>query len=200
MPLEKITERILEDARRAAERILVKAKSDADRIKARAERKIGEYEANAVKEAEAQAAAKKTQMIHSAERLARNRILERKQEWIERVFESVKADILAFPEKRYLEFLWGLIKRVDLAGDEEIGLASKDLKLRKRLRNIFREAFPKNRFKIVESPFPIEAGVVIKKGQMFLNASLEALLNEMREQESQEIARLLFTEEGGDEV
>jgi vacuolar-type H+-ATPase subunit E/Vma4 len=200
MPLEKITERILNDARKAAEKILGKAKDDAGRIRSRAEKRIAEYELNAVKEAEAHAAAKKAQMIHSAERMARNRILKHKQEWIDRVFEAVKAEILDFSDETYLTFLVDLLKKTDLRGNEEIGLAGKDLKLQKRLQNILQESFPNNQFRFGVSPFPMEAGLVVKKGQMFLNASVEALLGEMREQESRKVAQILFEEEDGDEI
>ena len=197
MPLEKITEKILKDAQAAAEGILEKARNDAEKIKAQTDRKIKEREVRRTREIETQAIAKKNQMVNSAVRLARNKVLRRKQEWINRVFEEAKKDILALPEKEYLSFLTDLAKSADLAGEEKIGMASKDLPLKNRLRTILLKTFPGNRFEFGESPFPIEAGLVIRRGEMLLNASVKALLNELREMESQEVVHLLFSEDGG---
>ena len=197
MPLEKITEKILKDAQAAAEGILEKARNDAEKIKAQTDRKIKEREVRRTREIETQAVAKKNQMVNSAVRLARNKVLRRKQEWINRVFEEAKKDILALPEKEYLSFLADLAKSADLAGEEKIGMASKDLPLKNRLRKILLKTFPGNRFEFGESPFPIEAGLVIRRGEMLLNASVKALLNELREMESQEVVHLLFSEDGG---
>ncbi len=197
MPLDKITERILEDAREAAAKILEKGKDDAEKAMAQYEKRAQEHEARAMKEAEAQAEAKRAQMINTAQRLARNEILARKQEWINRVFGEVRKDILGMPETEYIAFLTAILKKAGLEGTEEIGLSKKDLALAEKLAESLKKDFPDSRFSFVESPFPVEAGVVIKKGQTYLNASVDAILEELREKEGREVARLLFPE-GGD--
>ncbi len=196
MPLEKITERIIEDAREAADRVLRKGEEDAQRVRVRYKKKAKGFEERAMKEAEALAEAKRSQMIHTAQRLARNQILALKQDWIDRVFSEVKRDVLEMPKREYLTFLVNLVKKANLEGNEEIGLAHRDLALRKRLDNELRQEFPGCHFMLLESPFPIEAGIVVKKGQMFLNASIDAVLNELRGQMEREIVDILFSSEG----
>lgn len=196
MPLEKITERILEDARDVGAKILEKGKNDAGKIVAQYAEKIKNDEEKAMKKAETQASARQSQMINTAGRLARNEILAQKRDWIDRVLKGVKKDILDMPEPAYLALLANLVKKANLEGNEEIGLAHKDLVLQEKFRGVLRKKFPGNHFKFMESPFAIEAGIVIKKGQMFLNASIDAVQDELREKEERKIAQLLFPKEG----
>ncbi len=196
MPLEKITERILEDAQEAAAKILEDGKEEAEKIDARFEERARHYEERALKDAQQQARAKESQLINAARRMARNEILARKQEWIQRVFDEVKEDILKMPETEYLSFLVSLAQKAQLRGEETIGLSQRDLAILEKLRDRLSREFPGNRFKLMESPFPIEAGLVIKRGQTFLNASVDAVLDELREREGREVARILFPEDG----
>lgn len=201
MPLEKITERILEDARESAAKIQEKGKDDAEKIMAHYEKKVKDYKEKAVREAQVRAKEKQSQMINTAKRLARNDILAHKQDWIDRVFKEVKADILEMPEPDYISFLANLVKKSNPEGSEEIGLSRKDRVLWGKLSSKLGEDFPGHHFKLMESPFPMEAGIFIKRGQMFLNASLDAILGELREKEGKEVVQHLFPEEeSGDGV
>ncbi|MDP3013707.1 MAG: V-type ATP synthase subunit E family protein, partial [Candidatus Subteraquimicrobiales bacterium] len=133
MPLEKITERILSDARKRASEIesaaQVRAKELLDETALEAEKSKTQFLTNAQKEAEEE----KKRALALARLEARGLVLKAKQQAVEVAFAGALKKLLALPDEKYQELMKKMLLET-AEGNEEVIVSSKD---RKQLNDEF---------------------------------------------------------------
>lgn len=118
--IEKITARILDDARREADEIAAQAKQKADEIAGRYA-KQAEQEAQAILARGEKAAAERLERLESAAGMERRKmLLAAKQQVLAEAFEKALDDLCALPEQEYIELLAALAVRAARSGKEQL--------------------------------------------------------------------------------
>ena len=222
--LNKITEKILADAREEAERILTQAREDCEKISA-------DYASQAEEIRErlsTQAQQKGADMIARARSAnamqKRNILMQQQSDLIDGVFTGAKEWVLAMDDGKYADLLAGLLasalfelvdteqKNRVLYGDEEepnpadfeVLFNKKD---RERCGNAVLETARKKltgkipddrvkRMKLSEQVLPIDGGLVLRWGDVECNCSFELLFAQLHRELEAEVSQALFETRG----
>ncbi len=195
MSVEKITSKILEDARAQADAITGDAKLRADGIikdaQEKAEKLLEDYKARGEEE--------KGKLIDRKKSVAdidgRKLTLEVKQRIIDKTFALASEKIASMDEDKYIDFLVGKIEKSGIKdGDvvmnsqqrEKIGPKLVD-ELNKRISGAEDRGFT-----LSEETRKMVGGFMIKQGQVYMNGTLENLLEEEQGEIISSVVEKLF--------
>lgn len=191
---ERLTGRILEDARAEASKTAREAEAQAGAIKARAEAEAAriaeEYEDKARKAAGDILERSRT----NAELDARKQALTAKRQVLDAAFEAALKGMRAMPEEKRDGFFKGLILQAAYGG-ETVYPAAEDAGRAQRLLpeiNAALEAAGKAPLTLGAERQDIGGGCLIAGCGYEMNCSFEALLHDFREKEEGGVAKLLF--------
>ncbi len=218
--LDKITERIREDANAEAARILADAEVACAAISANHEARAEEIRKTLTDETERMAMDLVNRTKVAAETQKRNRILACKSETMDRIFEDTYEQMRSLEGEKYISLLVGLLaacmqeqweaERVSrtLYGEEdaqdpdvyEVLLNMKD---RDRYGNALIEGVRKKlagkaekrkleRIQLANTTVPIDAGLVLRCGSIEVNCSLSLLFAQLRRELEAEVGQALF--------
>lgn len=124
--IEKITARILDDARREADEIAAQAKQKADEITRRYAEQA-QQEAKAILSRGEKAAAERLERLESAAGMERRKmLLAAKQQVLAEAFEQALDDLCALPEQKYIDLLAALAVRAARSGKEQLIFSAAD--------------------------------------------------------------------------
>lgn len=194
--IEKITARITAEAEAEAAAVLAEAEKKAAAVKAEYDKKAGaEYDARMSAGAE-----ETRQRIGRADRAARldakKAVLGVKQEMIGAAYAAAKAKILALPEEEYTAFLAKSIGEAALTGDETVILSAADKarlgeKVLEKAGAILQAKGLTPALTLGEAR-EISGGVVLKKGSVEVNCTVDSLLEMSHNRLDAEVAGILF--------
>ena len=221
--LDKITEKILAEARadaaaindRASKQcaeIMFAASSDAERIKASLEERAQKEAENMIARAKSSAAMQK-----------RNLILMEKSKAVDSVFEAAYKELLSLPEEKYCELVSKLVAEaitdeletektnISLYGEENVDIPEKyELVFNETdkkklsgeiLKGVERIVIGKisrdeiSKLTIAEDTVDIDGGVIVRLGSIEINCSLQTVFSLTRERMESEISTMLFEAE-----
>ena len=192
--IEKITAKILADA-----------KGEADRLRAETDRKVAELHA----QAESQAAQESAAILAKGERAAKERLerlssaaametrkleLAAKQEVLEQAFQLALDDLCALPEKEYLQLLVALLKKASSTGREQVIFSPKDRQALGRQTVDTANAAMSAHLTLSEQTRPIRGGFILADGDVELNCAFETLVRLQREKLEKAAVQILFPE------
>ncbi len=192
MSIEKITSKIISDAEDTAKVTLDEAKGLCGEIIAEAEKKA----ASILENAEKRGLEEKEKLIARRKAVAdidgRKLILEAKQKLIAESFEKAIDKLCSMEEQAYIEFLSGLVEKTGETEGELI-LSPKDRKaVGEALITYLSEHLADSRFTLSEETRNIRGGFLLKKGSVYINGTIEALVEEAKENLMSEVASRLF--------
>ena len=217
--LSRITDKILEEARRDAAQRLAEADAECKRISE-------EYAEKAKNITEASNAAAKSEATEIAIRtratektMQKNIMLELQSEMIDRAFETAKKEIRELDGEARLELLTGLLcaalwseyeaeqQRADIYGDGDGEQRIYEILLEKRDRDKLGEALLTSfkrkivgkdmgdlpdRVRLSDDVANIDGGLVLRVGNVEINNSVDAIFSYLRPRLEAEVARILF--------
>lgn len=196
--LEKITDRILAEARAQADEIRGQAEEEAGAVLREAEESLlrlreeaKEREALVKKELEARARS-------SASLKKRQLILAAKQDMIREQLEKAHQSLLEMRAEEYFSFIEQMVRQSALPKEGEIRFSERDLKrlpdgFDKRLNQAAAERG--GSLKIGSEPAHVDGGFLLDYGGIEENCSFQALLTARRDECSDQIQKLLFETE-----
>jgi len=195
--IEKITKRILDDAKKEVSAIEAEAAAECERIKSKY-KALADAEYERLMAEGRQSAEKRFELlIGSAELEAKKQILSLKQELLGEAFALAEKKLAELPEDRYIEFLASLAAKASRNGQELLLLSPGD---RERVgKAVETEA---NRLlasqgrtaglRLSDKTAPIRGGVILEDGRIEINCSIEALVLSCRNELAGEVAKILF--------
>ena len=208
--IENIIARIEEDAQKEVNEILARAEAEASAISAKYA-EIAKEESAAIIEKGEKAAADRTLRLQGVARLdARKMLLKTKQEMIELSFREAEAKLSALSDGDYVETLARLAVSAAQTGNEEIILSADDrekygkdvvaranslLNEDEGIARIITAAGKKIRgegIKLSEETREISGGLILKDGDLEVDASFKTIVNQMRDTLSGDVAAILF--------
>ena len=192
--IEKITAKILADA-----------KGEADRLRAETDRKVAELHA----QAESQAAQESAAILAKGERAAKERLerlssaaametrkleLAAKQEVLEQAFQLALDDLCALPAEQYQQLLVALLKKASTTGREQVIFSPKDRQALGRQTVDTANAALSAHLTLSEQTRPIRGGFILADGDVELNCAFETLVRLQREKLEKAAVQILFPE------
>ncbi len=197
MSLEKIIERIKQDAQAQIAEIKDKALKEANRILQSARDEAMAYKARELEKAEAQAQQRRQRLISSANLEFRKEILAEKQNAIDSAFQQALNTLVQMKDDEYRQIIKKMLISSVQTGDEEIILSTRD-KTRiseNFIRDVNKELIKsgkKGNLKISKNSYNILGGFVLKKGNIEINNSFETLFKSFRDELEAEVSKILF--------
>ncbi len=200
MSLEKIIERIEQDAKGQAEDIKKKASSASEKIIQEANEQAEALKKSALEDAKNRAEQHKQRIISAANLEFRKEILAEKQNAIDEAFKEAMKLLVNMKDDEYKKIIKNMILSNVQTGDEEIILSERD---KSRLGNGFlreiNNQLAKNKKKgnltLSNITYDMPGGFVMKRGSIELNNSFSALMEALREDLESEVSKILFPTE-----
>jgi V/A-type H+-transporting ATPase subunit E len=195
MEAKEVIEKILSEARSEADEIKKKAQVEADDYTKETEQQLSDFDKQTQQLAQ-NAADDKRQRILAASRMKnRKDVLAAKQKVLERVFENARESILSLDRDSYRGLFKHLISSAVQNGDEEL-IAGRDedvldASLAEELNSdpAFENAA---NLSFSQEKGDFDRGVLVRRGDVRINISLDVLLQMARENLETEIASELF--------
>lgn len=218
--LSKITDKILDEARKDAEARLAEADAECARINAEYKEKTDKTvnSLNAAAKAEAEEIVSRMRSGEAAMR--KNTLLKTQGEMIDRAFEIAEKELASLSGDERVEFLTGLLtalisaeweaeqSRDEIYGDEgeaeriyEVMLNPKDREHHGKtiISNFKRRIVGKelgdiaSRVVLSDKTVDIDGGIVVKMGSIEINSSVHTLVASLRSSYEAKVAKILFS-------
>ena len=195
--IEKITKQIASEAEAEINAILAQAEADAAAT-AESFAKQAQTEADELLRAGKENAQQRVMRQESTTRLeARKDILGLKQELVSAAYDKARKAILALDEDKYVAFLAAQAGAAALTGSEEIILSQADRdRLGEKLVAAANAAAAKRglpgTMKLSDETRPVSGGLVLRRGSIEVNCTLDKLLEMTRSSLDAKVASVLF--------
>ncbi len=195
--IEKITKQIASEAEAEINAILAQAEADAAAT-AESFAKQAQTEADELLRAGKENAQQRVMRQERTTRLeARKDILGLKQELVSAAYDKARKAILALDEDKYVAFLAAQAGAAALTGSEEIILSQADRdRLGEKLVAAANAAAAKRglpgTMKLSDETHPVSGGLVLRRGSIEVNCTLDKLLEMTRSSLDAEVASVLF--------
>ena len=195
--IEKITARIQAEAAEEAARVEAEGKARAAEIAARGETLAQERYWLKIQKGAKAAEDRKERLAKAADMEARKSILAAKQAIVAEAFRRAEETLCAMSGEEYLDFLANLAARASSTGTEEIILAEKDqalgAKVARRANDRLAAMGKPAKLAVASRIGDFAAGLILTQGNISVNCTVEALMNQAREGMAAEVAAELFS-------
>lgn len=200
MSVENIVEKILSEAKSVADSVRRRSDEEITRLRAELEDEERDLREAAGKRIEGEAEEIVKSRLSSARLEARKRILGEKDLIVREVYAAVKDRILALPDGAYLDFLGNLVVRHGGAGDGKVMLCARDRdrlgeklpRWEEDISRLMKEEGGSGSISVSEETRDIEGGLVLSRGRIEVNLSLDVILSEVKYSLERDVIRILF--------
>ena len=194
--IDKITEKILDQARLQAENRIIYAKETSEKaeesLKKRFDRTLEYERKKAVDEGEE--AAKR--VIANVKLEGRKKKLSVRQDAVNSVFNKAVEKIASMPEKEYVSFMAGLALSVLTDGSNELILNKRDREtVSDKILKAVVEKSPGFSVIVSEDTISCAGGLVVRNGFIQTNLTLESIFRLEREKLEADVVELIFESE-----
>jgi V/A-type H+-transporting ATPase subunit E len=199
MSLEKILERIQQDAQSEVDKIKGRASASADEILKKAQAEAESLKSEALEDAKNEAKQRKERIEATARLDLRKALLAEKQNAIDAAFQAAVDALVSMEDAEYKKIIKNMILPNVQTGEEEIILSERD---KARLGDDFAQEInrqlaedgKKGNLTIAKDTYSMVGGFVLRRGQIELNSSFESLLRSSRDELESEVSKILFPE------
>ena len=196
MEAKEVVEKILSQAKVEAEKILAEAKSKASEEESKLASELSEYRQQTQSMADSAAADKKMRMLAAARMEIRKEITAAKNVVLDEVFAGAAEQIKALSDKDYQQLITSLITEAVETGDEQVVVGKDETRidhaLIKSINRTLGSGF-KGNLVLAEDRANIDGGFILRRGSVRINASIDVLLAQVKEQIETELAAELFS-------
>ncbi|MDY2960180.1 MAG: V-type ATP synthase subunit E [Hornefia sp.] len=192
MGVEKITSRILFEAENIAENTIEEAEKKCESILEEAEASAKKILENAEKDSKTE----KKNILERGKSVAdidgRKLVLEQKQKYIKTCFDKASEKIVSMDKGKYTDFLVDIVKDGGCTFGEVI-LNAKDAKsIGDKLIERLNGEIEGGEFRLSQESSRIKGGLLVKSGSVYMNGSLETMIDEKYSDLAAEVAATLF--------
>ncbi|MFZ2146065.1 MAG: V-type ATP synthase subunit E [Sedimentisphaerales bacterium] len=194
------------EAGQVVEKILADANAEADKIKKEAEEKeaaeqaklteqLDEYRKQTGLLAKKAGEDEKSHILAAARMDIAKEYLAEKRKILDKVFEQARQQLQNLPDEEYRALIKKLILDAAETGDEEVVVDTNENRISQELiKQINRELGPrcKGNLRLSDQRQNLGAGVILKRGKIKTNLSLEVLIDQARKELEIELAKELF--------
>ncbi len=191
--IEKITQRIDQDAQGQIDKILSDARAQAAEItakyQAQAEKEAGDILARGRKNA----AEREERLASVAQMEAKKLTLGTKQEVLDKAFDLALEKLTTLPDEEYINILAGLAAKAAVTGKEQLIFSSRDrARVGKQVVAAANAKLADGHLTLGEQTRPMKGGFILSDGDVEVNCAFETLVRLQRGESSGEVAKVLF--------
>lgn len=195
MEAQQVVEKILADAKAEAEKIKQQDDGKEAAEQAKLDEQLDEYNQQTRALAEKHAGDEKLHILAAAGMDIAKQLLAEKREILDKVFEQAQTQLKKLPDKDYRELMTKLMLEAVETGDEEVIVDKKETRIDNKFISRINKQLgsgKKGKLKLSAEKQGLEAGFILKRGKIKVNASIEVLLNEARKELEIELVKELF--------
>jgi V/A-type H+-transporting ATPase subunit E len=195
MEAEQVVEKILSEARKEAQTIDEQSQQQLTQGQQKLQHELQEYKEQSIALAEKAAKDKKEHLLSATRMDIAKQKLAEKRKILNEVFEHARKQFKELSDQEYIEIILKLMLEAVETGDEEIVIDSDESRINHKLvKEINRKLGTgyKGNLKLSEQKGNIEAGFILKRGNIKNNASLDVLINQVKNELEIELAKILF--------
>ena len=190
---EKIIAQILADAKEQSDAILAQAEQQCATIRAEFDEKAKAAYTERVRKGVADCQDRVDSMDRIARMEAKKGVLALKQQKVAEAFELAGRKIVELPAEQYTAFLAKLAARASVTGDEEIVLNARDRQsIGAAVAAQANALLGAGKLSLSDSTGAFAGGLILRRGSIEANCTVELLVELCRSDMSAEIAKLLF--------
>lgn len=194
--IDRITEKILNQAKLQAENTVSHANEEAVKNRQNLEKRFERTLEHEHKRAEAKGKEAAGRIIANTSLEGRKSRLAARQEIVDRVFEEVKTRLAGLPEKEYLDFLCSLAIPFLSKDDNTLILSEKDAdSIGEKLVGMLMDKSKGMKIGLSDERARTAGGLIVKSGDIQINLTLEAMTRVEREKLETEVVGILFESE-----
>ena len=194
--IEKITARIEAEAVADAARISEQGAAQCEAIRAAGETKAQEAYWSRLREGTKAAEDRADRLGKAADMEARKSVLACKQEIVARAFARAEEKLRALTGEKYIDFLAGQAAAASVTGREEVILNAEDRPLGektvKKANALLDKKGRTGKLVLSSETGDFSGGLLLRDGNITVNCTLEALMEQAREEQSALVAAELF--------
>ncbi len=194
MSIEKITSKIINEAEESKAQVLAEAKETHDAILAEAKEKAESY----IRSEEAKGLEEKEKIISRRKSVAdidcRKVILQKKQEIIGQCFDKAIDALISMDEADYLRLLVAMGKNTGLKEGLLIFNEKEKETIGAKVVEALSAEIQGSSFALADEARAIRGGFMLQSGKVYINNTIEALVEESKDGLSSEVATMLFSE------
>lgn len=195
--IDNITNRILSEARENGSGILARAQVEANEITANFKQIASRDAEEIISKGKVSASERELRLNGVAALEARKSGLKTKQELIGEAFQRAVEMLCAQSDEEHIKTLAILAKRAALTGSEEVIFSKADReKYGERViaaaNDEIKKTKPEAGLTLADETREISGGLILKNGDMEINATFEMILDTLREEISLDVAKILF--------
>ena len=191
--IEKITQRIGQDAQGEIDQILSAAQAQAAEITARYADQAKKEAGDVVARGERSAAEREERLASMAQMEAKKLTLAAKQEMVGKAFDLALEKLCALPDEEYITLLAGLVAKAAVTGREQLIFSQKDrTRVGKQVVAAANEKLADGHLTLSEKTRAIRGGFILSDGDVEVNCAFETLVRLQRGEISGEVSRALF--------
>ena len=190
---EKIIAHILADAKEQADAILAQAEQQCATIRAEFDEKAKAAYTERVRKGVADCQDRVDSMDRIARMEARKGLLALKQQKVAQAFDLAGKKSVELPAEQYTAFLAKLAARASVTGDEEIVLNARDREsIGADVAAQANALLGEGKLSLSDKTGAFAGGLILRRGSIEANCTVELLVELCRSEMSAEIAKLLF--------
>ena len=190
---EKIIAHILADAKEQADAILAQAEQQCATIRAEFDEKAKAAYTERVRKGVADCQDRVDSMDRIARMEAKKGLLALKQQKVSEAFDLAGKKIVELPAEQYAAFLAKLAARASVTGDEEIVLNARDREsIGTKVAAQANALLGEGKLSLSDKTGAFAGGLILRRGSIEANCTVELLVELCRSEMSAEIAKLLF--------
>lgn len=195
MSIEKITSAIIDEAQTECEQIMNAARTKGNGTINALKKRIVEETEVAVRDAEEESKRIVSRRKSVADIDSKKIILAKKQELINRCFDKAVEYIVSIEEEKYIKFLTEAGKNSGLSQGALIFNKNERDKIGAKVVDVLNKAVPEGKFTLSEETRNLRGGYMLQNGQVYINNSVEAMVDEKRRELTGDVASILFPPE-----
>lgn len=195
MSIEKITTAIIDEAQTECEQIMNKAKTKGNGAIAALQKRIVIETEVAVRDAEEEREKIISRRKSVADIDSKKIILTKKQELINRCFEQSVEHIINMEQDRYVNFLAATGRASGLDQGALIFNKKERETVGQKVVDVLNKIVEGGRFTLSDETRNLKGGYMLQKGQVYINNSVEAMVEEKRRDLMGDVADILFPPE-----
>jgi V/A-type H+-transporting ATPase subunit E len=195
MNAEQVVDKILSQAKAEAQTILDEAAAKADAHKTRLRAELAEYERQTEALAAEAAEDKRRRMLAAARMSNAASRLTAKVQLLDEVFQTARQRLVQLPDEPYKAMMARLMTQAVQTGDEEVIVGSDERRINdefiKQVNRQLGTGF-KGNLRLSDRRAPIQGGFILSRGKVQMNASVDVMIDQLREVMETELAAKLF--------
>jgi V/A-type H+/Na+-transporting ATPase subunit E len=197
MPIKDIKDKILEDALHEKDRIIKEANENIKKIRDDRQKDLNSIKNNIIERYEQEAELKEKNIITEARLAANKEVLSEKQAIIEEIFKEAENKIKNLDNKKYADFMEKLILENVENGEETLYVGNNERKEINQnfindINNKLKSKGKKGNLKLSKKTIPIKGGIIIGTNEIRKNASIEVILEKIKEDIETKLNQFLF--------